>query len=170
MRAKAIRQRGDTFIKAPGQDKKKTSWGKYFYITALLTFIAVVLSWGYENFFFVKGIGFLEAETTYIEARVPGRIMQINCNINDKVVKGQSLVTLGDTRSVKLINWHGRVVDQTYPDHRRKIINAESKIRQIKHEIDYTIHELGALRNEYDRATELLAINVVTRPESTLNL
>ncbi len=165
MRARVLRRRGDNFIKARGQNTKSTSWGKYFYITALLTFFGVALSWGYENYFFVRGIGFLEAETTYIEARMPGRIMQINCDINDNVVKGQALVTLGDTRSVKLVNRRGNLVEEPSLAHERQIINAESKIRQVKQEIDYTVHELDALRNEYDRATELLAINVVTRPE-----
>jgi len=120
-----------------------------------------LVQWSYENFMFVTGLGFLEAETTYVEARTPGRIIKFSCQINDTVKVGQPLVILGQAQSATFIGSNG----SPYTEQERQIINAESKIKQLQEEIDYKNDEVRKLAREHSRGKKLIAINVITHPE-----
>ncbi|MCH7674905.1 hypothetical protein IH879_08135 [candidate division KSB1 bacterium] len=96
MRSKRLRKRESSIIKAKEVEKKRISWGKYVYLAVLLLMGIAAVRWTYERVFFMKGTGFLKAETTFVEARTIGRIQEIKCSINDRVSEGQPLVQFGN--------------------------------------------------------------------------
>ncbi len=77
MRSKQLRKRESSIIKAKEVEKKRISWGKYVYLAVLLLMGLAAVRWAYERVFFMKGTGFLKAETTFVEARTTGRIQEI---------------------------------------------------------------------------------------------
>jgi len=162
MRSKILRKRHESFVKSPADPgKRHTSWGKILYLLAITALTGYLLQWSYEHFMFVTGLGFLEAETTYVEARTPGRILKFACQINDTVKVGQPLVILGQTQSATLIGSNGG----PHTEQERRIITAESKIKQLRKEINYKRDEIRKLGREQRRGKKLIAINVITYPE-----
>ncbi len=152
-------------IRTPSDSGKTTApWGKALYLISITCLAGYLIVWAYEHLLFVTGVGFLEAETTYIEARTPGRILKFNCDINDTVKVGQPLVILGETRSVTLIGMNGNG-NESYTEQERKLIGADGKIKQLREEILHKKQEIGRLRQEHTRGSNLLAINVITRPD-----
>jgi len=96
MRSKQLRKRESSIIKAKEVEKNRISWGKYAYLAVLLLIGLTAVRWAYERVFFMKGTGFLKAETIFVEARTIGRIREIKCSINDWVSEGQPLVQFGN--------------------------------------------------------------------------
>ena len=162
MRVRTLRQRRSSYIRnAEEQPKKSLSFGKYFYLLVLFAAIASLFYWSYERIFFLSGIGFLEAETTFVEARNPGRIIRLNCAVNDTVAAGEALVILGRTESAHFIGSNGIYVSPQ----QQKLINIESKVKLLLQEVVHKKRQLSKLHGEARRARKLLALNAVTRPE-----
>ncbi|MFQ5754346.1 MAG: hypothetical protein ACE5HI_20380 [bacterium] len=166
MRSKRLRKRGQSFIKNQQEVKKKQfTWGKYFYLIVLCISVFMIIQWVYNKIFFVNGVGFLESETTFVEARTPGRIMAIKCNINDQVSAGEPLVMLGNVGSAHLINNKGLGLNGPYYTRERQIIDIESRINLLKQEINQSQEKIKILKEDFKRAGKLLAMNAITRPQ-----
>ena len=162
MRSKRLRKRASSVIKANEVEKKRISWGKYVYFMLLLLIGLTAVQWAYERLFFMKGTGFLKAETTFVEARTTGRIHEIKCSINDRVVEGQSLVQFG---SVIFAN---HIQTELYGgdyETERKIIDLTGKLELIKQNIFQKKENISLLKSEYRRAKELIAIDAITRSQ-----
>lgn len=161
MRTKRLRKRGNAFIAPPQETRRnKLNWGKFLYLAILLTAVGFSLRWGYQTIFYISGFGFLESEITFVEARAPGRILAINCNINDEVSVGEPLVVLANPVSAHLNGNEGAGYTNE-----RKIIDVESKINLLHQEIKQAIEKAAFLQEEYERAHELLALKAITRPQ-----
>lgn len=164
MRSKKLRQRGNSFINSPEEAKKKQSTlGKYFYLTVLALLVFIIAQWAYGRIFYIKGVGFLESETTLIEARTPGRIVKINCKINDQVSERDPLVILSGSGFSNGTFHNVSAYGQNYYKKDRRIIESESEIKLLSQQINKTQEQISNLRGEYQRASELLVDNAVTR-------
>ena len=165
MRSKKLRQRGTSFINSPEEAKKKQgTFGKYFYLTVLALLVFIIAEWAYGRIFYINGVGFLESETTLIEARTPGRIIKINCKINDQVSERDPLVILSSSFGFSNGTFHnGTAYGQNYYKKDRRIIEIESKIKLLSQQINKTQEQIANLHGEYQRANELLADSAITR-------
>ena len=162
MRSKQLRKRESSIIIANEVEKKRISWGKYFYFLILLLIGFTAVQWAYERVFFMKGTGFLKAETTFVEARTTGRIHEIKCSINDRVSEGQSLVQFG---SVIFANHVQTEFNGGGYETERKIIDLTGKLELNKQNIFQKKENISQLKSEYQRAKELIAIDAITRSQ-----
>ena len=165
MRAKRLRTRGATFIQSPQEvSKKQITFGKYLYLVALAIGMVVLLNWTYHRLFFVDGVGFLEAETTMIEARTPGRILAINCQIDDTISVGEPLIVLGGVLPSLSDSRSGRSL---YRADRRKLIDVQNRISLLEKQIVHARARVQSLRDEVDRAWQLFRLDAITRTQYT---
>ena len=162
MRSKRLRKRESSIIKAQKVEKKRISWGKYVYLAVLLLMGIAAVRWTYERVFFMKGTGFLKAETTFVEARTIGRIQEIKCSINDRVSEGQPLVQFGNVVFANQLEIELSGGDYSTA---RKIIDLTGKIELFKQNIFQKKETIVQLKSEYQRAKELIAIDAITRSQ-----
>jgi len=165
MRSKKIRNRVTSYIQPTEEPRTpKSAWGKYVYLAFLVLIIFVILQWGYTRLFYIDGVGFLESETTFVEARTPGRIITVNCAINDEVKSGQALVVLGNP--VYGYNGEGNNggIDWRKPADRRKMLEIEGELDEIKAQMQFARGKMSRLNQEHQRTRDLLAAGVVTYP------
>lgn len=163
MRSKRLRKREDSFIKAKEETaKKRIRWSKYVYLAVLLLIGATLGQWTFERLFYMSGMGFLEAETTFVESRTTGRIKEIKCNINDLVSEGQPLVLLGNSFFVSSAQIELSGVEYLTE---RKIIDLEGKLNLLRQRIFQKKETINELKNENQRAKELIAIDAITRSQ-----
>jgi len=149
-------------MKAKEVEKKRISWGKYVYLAVLLLMGLTAVRWAYERVFFMKGTGFLKAETTFVEARTTGRIQEIKCSINDRVSEGQPLVQFGNMVFANHVQIEFNGGDYATE---RKIIDLTSKLELIKQKTFQKKESIGELKSEYQRAKKLIAIDAITRSQ-----
>jgi len=162
MRSKRLRKRASSIIKANEVEKKRISWGKYVYLLVLLLMGLAAVRWAYEHVFFMKGTGFLKAETTFVEARTTGRIHEIKCSINDRVAEGQPLVQFGSSIFANHVQIEVNGGDYATE---RKIIDLTGKLELITQNILQKKENISQLKSEYQRAKELIEIDAITRSQ-----
>jgi len=110
----------------------------------------------------MKGTGFLKAEATFVEARTTGRIQEIRCSINDRVLEGQPLVQFGSVVFANDIDFELKGGDYATE---RKIIDLSGKLQLTRQKIFQKKENIGQLKGEYQRAKELIAIDAITRSQ-----
>jgi len=164
MRVKQLRKRGIEYIKTPQEPSKdKFAFGKYIYMGVLIALVWFSGQWFYERYFFINGVGFLECDAAFVEARVPGRIEQIQRSINDSVAAGEPIVVLGNPAHTQIIiNNNGTAAGSR--EDQRKIIDLESRIELLKLDVAKNTATVTQLHDEYARGKELFAAKAITRP------
>ncbi|MCG8608330.1 HlyD family efflux transporter periplasmic adaptor subunit [bacterium] len=164
MRSKVLRQRGISYVKSQQEFKKKRiAWGKYVYLLVLVVLGFSAINLVYQRAFYFKGVGYLESETKIIESPVNGRIVDIRCNINDRVSEGEPVVFLSNPRYTYSMNRNGGTNTDAYAGEAAKIIDVEGKVGVLKQEISQANEALYSMRADHQKARELLAIQAITR-------
>ncbi|MFQ5677339.1 MAG: HlyD family secretion protein [bacterium] len=162
MRSKRLRKRENTFIKAKNAEKKRFPWGKYLYLAILAIVAFNAVQWAYEYIFYMKAMGFLQAETTFVASQMTSRIGDLKCAIDDRVTEGQPLVLLGNSILASQFQIESGLID--YPT-QRKIIDLEGRLALLTQKIFYRKADVRQLQEELNRANELLSIQAVTRSQ-----
>jgi len=160
MRAKKLRNREQDFVKpAAVKANRKRPWGKYFYVAVLIGFAFSILQWGVDKTLYIKGVGFLEAETSMVSARNTGRISKIFCAVNDTILVGDLLVALDskDTLDTDVIPVHG-----DFYSNERKLIDSQKKIAILEEREQQAEISLELAQNEYGRRGQLFRVKAIT--------
>jgi len=164
MYSKKLRRRNQGVVHGRIEPKKKRlPFGKAAYII-VWAFVLIKLGMYLIDFiFYTEGIGYVDADVAYVEARYPGRITRIACLVNDSVYQDQPLVFLSDAGfpfQQQYKTGDGAALRQL-PES-SKIIKAQNDLKLISKELQFAIREVRSQENEVKRARELLQKRAIT--------
>lgn len=160
-----LRKREQTFIRSSQEPvKKKAQIGKYFYLAILVVIFISLGKFVVEKIVFNKGVGFLEAETIYIEANASGRILNINYAINDTVNLEEPVVVLDKSWAVDSPNGY-TASNNSYYTNERRLINTEKEISILRANLAANNEKLRQVKNEYLKAKGLFFANAMIQSE-----
>ncbi|MBU2521910.1 MAG: HlyD family efflux transporter periplasmic adaptor subunit [Proteobacteria bacterium] len=161
-----LKKRRESFIKSPEElERKRIPWGKYIYLGIFVLIGIGLLKWGYYHLVYIQGVGVLDAETTNVEAKFTDRVVDIKCNINDKVSKGDPLIFLDKSELEYKIATKEREFGERSNILKQKIKDVESEINLLEEEEKNRVEEARYIKREHERVKDLLALEVITRPQ-----
>ncbi len=154
----------------PGKERRPISWGKFIYIGCLLFILSWGMKWIFLKTFYIEGLGVLDTEVTEVEAKFPGRILNIKHKINDSVTTNEPIVFL-DRSELEL------KLQKLRQNQTEKIFKAKNSLLVLignNEVLEKQIHDnklvVEALQSDYLKIEALVSANTVSTASIPSNL
>jgi multidrug resistance efflux pump len=168
--------------------KKKTSWGRFIYLSLLVVLVLAAIRWGIKYISLIEAPGIIEGKRIILEAPLAAKIERMDIQIGDKVKEGQQLVFLdtqelrdqikqqenevqalkaaceGEQKSLPLLLEERRnelLLRQNTIQHNRQRLLGE--MAQLKLKLSQLNNKLAEQKRLLEEGRRLLRINAITR-------
>lgn len=174
MKIKSLRKRNITIYKTdPSGQHRRLSIGKTLFFLVLFYIAFSVGQWLYLSTCFVTGMGYVEAESVFVQSLAVSRITSIECRALYPVEKGQALVYLDtaqilaeiDTRRYEIESKRIGADAKNQEDqltYERKLIDLENNVKKQAQRLKTARNEQAHYQSEYDRFMRLVQNNAAT--------
>ncbi|MFB3787340.1 MAG: HlyD family secretion protein [bacterium] len=174
MKIKSLRKRNLTIFKTdPSGQIRRISIGKAVFFVVLFYIVFAVSQWVYLSTCYVTGMGYVEAESVFVQTLLVSRIADIDCQVLDPVAKGQALVYLNNARIEAEIDTQKHEIEykrlgsdvKNQEDaiaYQQKLIDLENNAKKLAQRLKNARAEESHYQGEYDRAMKMVQSSVAT--------
>ncbi|HOJ62495.1 MAG TPA: HlyD family efflux transporter periplasmic adaptor subunit [bacterium] len=176
MKIKSLRKRNLTIYKTdPSGQYRRISIGKVIFFLLLFYLAFAVGQWVYLSTCYVTGMGYVEAESAFVQSLIVARITKIDCQALDPVVKGQAIVKLNASqiqaeadletqrRAIESQRFNPGVKNPSDSiSYQQKLIDLENNVKKLAQRVKTARTEQAHYQSEYDRYMRLVQNNVAT--------